>query len=205
MLSKFLAVIIGYLFGNFISAMFVGEYYLHKDPTKYGSGNPGTANMGAVFGKKAGILTCIGDLLKTLLAICLVYVIYHQHLLTAYTGLGVVLGHCFPVFNHFKGGKAVAVTAMVTVLYDWRAGLITLLIALVLTAIMQNLTIPPLVFMLSFSIYQLTRSLEPGLVFLIMTAVMAFKFRYDIWDFFTGRGKRVDILYTIKKKLGILK
>ena len=185
--------------------MFVGKYYLHKDPTKYGSGNPGTANMGAVFGKKAGILTCIGDLLKTLLAICLVYVIYHQHLLTAYTGLGVVLGHCFPVFNHFKGGKAVAVTAMVTVLYDWRAGLITLLIALVLTAIMQNLTIPPLVFMLSFSIYQLTRSLEPGLVFLIMTAVMAFKFRYDIRDFFTGRGKRVDILYTIKKKLGILK
>jgi acyl-phosphate glycerol 3-phosphate acyltransferase len=204
-LSKFLAVIIGYLFGNFISAMFVGKYYLHKDPTKYGSGNPGTANMGAVFGKKAGILTCIGDLLKTLLAICLVYAIYHQHLLTAYTGLGVVLGHCFPVFNHVKGGKAVAVTAMVTVLYDWRAGLITLLIALVLTAIMQNLTIPPLVFMLSFSIYQLTKSLEPGLVFLIMTAVMAFKFRYDIRDFFTGHGKRVDILYTIKKKLGILK
>lgn len=108
MLSKFLAVIIGYLFGNFISAMFVGKYYLHKDPTKYGSGNPGTANMGAVFGKKAGILTCIGDLLKTMLAICLVYAIYHQHLLTAYTGLGVVLGHCFSVFNHFKGGKAVA-------------------------------------------------------------------------------------------------
>ena len=126
-------------------------------------------------------------------------------MLTAYTGLGVVLGHCFPVFNHFKGGKAVAVTAMVTVLYDWRAGLITLLIALVLTAIMQNLTIPPLVFILSFSIYQLTKSLEPGLVFLIMTAVMAFKFRYDIRDFFTGHGKRVDILYTIKKKLGILK
>ena len=99
MLSKFLAVIIGYLFGNFISAMFVGKYYLHKDPTKYGSGNPGTANMGAVFGKKAGILTCIGDLLKTLLAICLVYAIYHQHLLTAYTGLGVVLGHCFPVLD----------------------------------------------------------------------------------------------------------
>ncbi|WP_373868189.1 glycerol-3-phosphate acyltransferase, partial [Lactobacillus nasalidis] len=42
--------------------MFVGRYFLHKDPTKYGSGNPGTANMGAVFGKKAGILTCVGDL-----------------------------------------------------------------------------------------------------------------------------------------------
>ncbi|WP_244660754.1 glycerol-3-phosphate acyltransferase [Lactobacillus nasalidis] len=195
----------GYLFGNFISAMFVGRYFLHKDPTKYGSGNPGTANMGAVFGKKAGILTCVGDLLKTLLAVGLVYAIYHQHLLVAYTGLGVVLGHCFPVFNHFKGGKAVAVMAMTTVLYDWRAGLATLLIALILTCIMQNLTIPPLVFMLSFSIYELTRSLEAGVVFLIATLIMAYKFRYDIRDFFTGHGKRVDILYTIKKKLGILK
>ena len=54
MLSKFLAVIIGYLFGNFISAMFVGKYYLHKDPTKYGSGNPGTANMGGGFRQEGG-------------------------------------------------------------------------------------------------------------------------------------------------------
>lgn len=205
MLSKFLAVIIGYLFGNFISAMFVGKYYLHKDPTKYGSGNPGTANIGAVFGKKAGILTCIGDLLKTLLAICLVYVIYHQHLLTVYTGLGVVLGHCFPVFNHFKGGKAVAVMAMTTVLYDTKAGLITLLIALFLTAVMQNLTIPPLVFMLLFSFYELSKSVEAGVIFLIITGIMAYKFKKDIYDFFTGHGKRVDILYSIKKKLGILK
>lgn len=203
--AKIIAVLIGYIFGNFMSAMFVGKFYLHQDPTKFGSGNPGTANVGAVFGKKAGIMTCVGDLLKTLLAIGLVYAIYRQHLLIAYTGLGVVIGHCFPVMNHFKGGKAVAVMAMTTVLYDTKAGLITLLIALFLTAVMQNLTIPPLVFMLLFSFYELSKSVEAGVIFLIITGIMAYKFKKDIYDFFTGHGKRVDILYSIKKKLGILK
>lgn len=203
--AKIIAVLIGYVFGNFMSAMFVGKFYLHRDPTKFGSGNPGTANVGAVFGKKAGIMTCVGDLLKTLLAISLVYAIYRQHLLIAYTGLGVVIGHCFPIMNHFKGGKAVAVMAMTTVLYDTKAGLITLLIALFLTAVMQNLTIPPLVFMLLFSFYELSKSVEAGVIFLIITGIMAYKFKKDIYDFFTGHGKRVDILYSIKKKLGILK
>ncbi|CCK85839.1 Glycerol-3-phosphate acyltransferase 1 [Lactobacillus equicursoris DSM 19284 = JCM 14600 = CIP 110162] len=203
--AKIIAVLIGYIFGNFMSAMFVGKFYLHQDPTKFGSGNPGTANVGAVFGKKAGIMTCVGDLLKTLLAIGLVYAIYRQHLLIAYTGLGVVIGHCFPIMNHFKGGKAVAVMAMTTVLYDTKAGLITLLIALFLTAVMQNLTIPPLVFMLLFSFYELSKSVEAGVIFLIITGIMAYKFKKDIYDFFTGHGKRVDILYSIKKKLGILK
>ncbi|CCK83056.1 Glycerol-3-phosphate acyltransferase 1 [Lactobacillus equicursoris 66c] len=203
--AKIIAVLIGYIFGNFMSAMFVGKFYLHQDPTKFGSGNPGTANVGAVFGKKAGIMTCVGDLLKTLLAIGLVYAIYRQHLLIAYTGLGVVVGHCFPIMNHFKGGKAVAVMAMTTVLYDTKAGLITLLIALFLTAVMQNLTIPPLVFMLLFSFYELSKSVEAGVIFLIITGIMAYKFKKDIYDFFTGHGKRVDILYSIKKKLGILK
>lgn len=203
--AKIIAVLIGYIFGNFMSAMFVGKFYLHQDPTKFGSGNPGTANVGAVFGKKAGIMTCVGDLLKTLLAIGLVYAIYRQHLLIAYTGLGVVIGHCFPIMNHFKGGKAVAVMAMTTVLYDTKAGLITLLIALFLTAVMQNLTIPPLVFMLLFSFYELSKSVEAGVIFLIITGIMAYKFKKDIYDFFTGHGKKVDILYSIKKKLGILK
>ena len=68
---------------------------------------------------------------------------------------------------------------------------------------MQNLTIPPLVFMLLFSCYVTTQAREAGIVFLIMTLVMAWQFRKDIVDFFAGRGKKVDILYTIKKKLGI--
>lgn len=204
-MTKLAAVVIGYIFGNFLFAMIVGKIFLKIDPTKYGSGNPGTANMGAVFGKKWGIMTCAGDLIKSLLALFIVYFIFPAHLNLAYTGLGLILGHCFPIWNHFKGGKGVAVAAQVAVFYDWRAGFATLLIALVLTAIMQNLTIPPLIFMLLFSIDILVvkHQIEAGIIFLIITAIMCFKFRKDIVDFVSGRGKKVDILYSIKKKLGI--
>lgn len=183
------------------------KIFLHKDPTKYGSGNPGTANIGAVFGKKWGILTCIGDLAKTLAALLIVYSLYHGNRLDlSFAGLGVVLGHSFPFWNHFKGGKGVAVTALWLVFFDWRAGLIALLFGLFLVIIMKNLTIPPLVYMLGFSIFTwLNFGWEQGLIFLIATLIMIFQFRKDIVDFFTGHGKRVDVLVTIKKKLGIYK
>lgn len=197
------AILVGYLCGNFLFASIIGRFFLKKDPTKVGSGNPGTANMGAVFGKKWGILTCSGDLLKTAIALLIVHFSFPGRVMLAYAGLGLILGHCFPFWNHFQGGKGVAVAALLSVTYDWRAGLITLLIALFLTAIMQNLTIPPLVFMLLFSLYELLGNVEAGIVFIIITLIMAFKFRKDIVDFFTGKGKKVDILYTIKKKLGL--
>lgn len=201
-MARLWSVLIGYVFGNLLFAMIIGETILRVNPTRYGSHNPGTANMGAVFGKKWGILTCLGDLLKSLIALFIVYFAFPAHINIAYTGLGLMLGHCFPFWNHFHGGKGVAVAAQVTVFYDWQAGFITLLIALVLTAVMKNLTIPPLVFMLLFSIYVFTQSREAGIIFLIMTLIMTWQFRKDIVDFVKGKGKKVDILYSLKKKLG---
>ena len=197
------ATLIGYLFGNFLTSMVVGKIFLKINPTQYGSHNPGTANMGAVFGKKWGILTCLGDLLKSLIALFIVYFAFPGHINIAFAGLGLILGHCFPFWNHFQGGKGVAVAAQITVFYDWKAGFATLLVALVLTAIMQNLTIPPLVFMLLFSVYEFLQNQEAGIIFMAITLIMVFKFWKDIVDFFTGHGKKVDILYSIKKKLGI--
>lgn len=200
-MARLWATLIGYFFGNFLFASIIGHFFLHTDPTTVGSHNPGTANVGAVFGKKWGILTCLGDLVKSLVALFIVYFAFPAHVNLAYTGLGLILGHCFPFWDHFKGGKGVAVAAQVTVFFDWRAGFITLLIALFLTIIMQNLTIPPLVFMLLFSLWTLLHDQEAGIIFLIITCIMAFKFRKDLVDFFAGRGKKVDILTTLKKKL----
>ena len=202
-MARIWATLIGYVFGNFLTAMIVGKIFLKINPTEYGSHNPGTANMGAVFGKKWGILTCLGDLLKSLIALFIVYFAFPAHINIAYTGLGLILGHCFPIWDHFRGGKGVAVAAQVAVFYDWKAGFATLLVALVLTAIMQNLTIPPLVFMLLFSVYEFLQNQEAGIIFMVITLIMVFKFWKDIIDFFTGHGKKVDILYSIKKKLGV--
>lgn len=197
------SIIIGYAFGCLLAAVLVCRFALNQDPTKVGSGNPGTANVGAVFGKKWGLITCLGDLLKTLICLLIVHHIFSSKIALVYAGLGLMLGHCFPFWEHFKGGKGVTVAVLVAAIYDTKAAAITLLVALFLLITLQNLTVPPIIFIILFSLYELIKIKEAGLVLLLMTSIMIFKFRSDLRDFFTGNGKKVDVLYTIKKKLGI--
>ncbi|MBH1942414.1 glycerol-3-phosphate 1-O-acyltransferase PlsY [Mobilitalea sibirica] len=113
---------IGYLFGCFSTAYLLGKLY-KVDIRNYGSGNAGTTNALRTLGAKAGVITLLGDMLKAIIAILLVrYAIFSDvdfvQLLTLYTGLGVVLGHNYPVWLGFKGGKGIAATAGVMVAFD---------------------------------------------------------------------------------------
>ncbi len=201
-MARLISLLIGYLIGSILFAFLISEWFLKKDPTKYGSHNPGTANMGAVFGKKFGILTCIGDLAKTLVALILVWELFQSKLAIAYAGLGLILGHCYPIWHRFRGGKGVAVAALWLVFFDWRLGLACLFLALLLTILLKNLTLPPLAFMVIFSAVILVRGeLEIGLIFVAATLVMITRFWPDLVDFANGRGKRVDILTSLKRKL----
>ncbi|MDF7668850.1 MULTISPECIES: glycerol-3-phosphate acyltransferase [unclassified Lactobacillus] len=202
-MTRLWSILIGYVLGNLLGAMLIGRFIFHQDPTKVGSGNPGTANVGAVFGKKWGIITCLGDFLKTAVALLIVASLFPGRVNLAYTALGLILGHCFPILNKFQGGKGVAVAGLFALIYDFPAGVTTLLIALILVIIMKNLTVPPLVFIFLFSCYELTKIREVGIILLVIALIMTFKFRHDLHDFFVGKGKEVDVLYTIKKKLGI--
>lgn len=205
-MTRLWSLLIGYAFGNLLFAMIIGHLFLHANPTEYGSHNPGTANVGSVFGFKWGILTCLGDLAKTLACLFIVRAAFPGQVNLAYGGLGLILGHCFPLWLKGHGGKGVAVVAQLIVFYDWRVGFICLLIGLLLVILMKNLTIPPLAFMLIFSLFELFKgSNESGLILLICLTIMTFKFRGDLVDFFNGSSKRVDVLYSIKKKMGILK
>lgn len=120
-----LCLCIGYLFGCIQSGYIYGRCH-GIDIRDYGSGNAGTTNVLRTLGKKAGYITYAGDALKGLAAIYLVrYVIFansgiDMSLLTMYTGFGVVLGHNYPFYLKFKGGKGIAVTSGVMFAFDWR-------------------------------------------------------------------------------------
>jgi len=127
-----LCLLIGYVFGCFQTGYIYGKCH-GIDIRKYGSGNSGTTNTLRVLGKKAGYITYAGDALKAIFAILLVkYIIYSlwltpnldSQLLLAYTGLGVALGHNYPFYLGFKGGKGIAVTSGVMLALDLRIGLI---------------------------------------------------------------------------------
>lgn len=113
---RIVCLAIGYVFGLFQTAYIYGKIK-GIDIREHGSGNAGTTNTLRVLGKKAGAIVLLCDILKTGLAMILVRALFRDkypemlQLLAAYAGLGAILGHNFPCYLKFKGGKGIACTA----------------------------------------------------------------------------------------------
>lgn len=107
-MAEILLIIFAYLMGSIPTGVLVANYYSGKDITTEGSGNIGATNVGRVIGKKAGILTLAGDIIKGVLPVTLALSTVGSPLIVALTALLAFLGHIYPIFNKFKGGKGVA-------------------------------------------------------------------------------------------------
>ena len=116
-------ILIGYAFGLFQTAYIIGRIN-GIDIREHGSGNSGTTNMLRTLGTKAGLLTFLGDCLKCIAAVCLVRFIFRDRypqilpLLSMYTAAGVILGHNYPFYLNFKGGKGIAATAGLVIVFN---------------------------------------------------------------------------------------
>ncbi len=113
---RVLCLAIGYLFGLFQTAYIYGK--LHGiDIRNYGSGNAGTTNTLRVLGTKAGLIVLFGDIMKCILAVVITGLLFDKshpemlYLLKMYAAAGAILGHNFPFYLKFKGGKGIAATA----------------------------------------------------------------------------------------------
>ena len=110
-LARILALVLGYFFGTFQTGYFYGKAH-GIDVREHGSGNSGTTNTLRTLGWKAGAVTFFGDLFKAIIAVLIFYFIYRNtypqavKCIELYAGFGAVLGHNFPFFLNFKGGKA---------------------------------------------------------------------------------------------------
>lgn len=135
-----LMLIIGYLIGSIPSGVWVGKLMYGKDIRDYGSGNMGTTNTFRVLGKKAGTIVLLMDMFKGTLAALLPY-FFHSNVNVLLIGLSAIIGHVYPIFAGFKGGKAVATSVGVLLVYDplffviaWAIFLITLYISSMVSA-----------------------------------------------------------------------
>lgn len=135
--------LLAYLIGSISFSIIISKKMAGYDIREKGSGNAGTTNMLRSIGKKAAVLTLIGDVLKGVVAILLAILIgalskYHDKaLLVQIAGIFVVIGHTFPLFFGFKGGKGVATALGVLLITNWKIGLICLVFALVLMILTQ--------------------------------------------------------------------
>lgn len=146
------SLLIGYLVGCFQSAYIISRFKGHIDIRKYGSGNAGTTNVIRVMGWKAGILTFFMDLLKAAFGVYLGNLIFGDMLYGYYTGVGVVIGHNYPVFLGFKGGKGIAATLGLLLAVDWRIGLIAVGLMAVIIFISRYVSLGSVIMAISIPI-----------------------------------------------------
>jgi len=107
-MTAYLLPLFAYLLGSVSSAIVIARLFGLKDPREVGSGNPGATNILRYGGKKAAILTLLGDVLKGVAPVLLAHALDVASVFLALTMLAVFLGHVFPIFHGFKGGKGVA-------------------------------------------------------------------------------------------------
>lgn len=145
-MERIWCILIGYAFGLIQTGYIYGKLN-HVDIRDYGSGNAGTTNTMRILGKKAGIITYLGDSLKAVFAIVVAYLIFRNStesmmILKLYTGIGVILGHNFPFYMKFRGGKGIAATSGVIVgLGDWRLILLAFFTFVIVTSVSKYVSL----------------------------------------------------------------
>jgi glycerol-3-phosphate acyltransferase PlsY len=191
------------VFGLFQTSYIYGR--LHGiDIREYGSGNSGSTNTLRVLGKKAGIIVLIGDVLKCLIACGITRMLFKgmpdmKLLLVLYTGFGVVLGHNYPFYMNFKGGKGVAATGAVIIsVYDIRIFAICLACLVLAVLITRYVSLGSMLGMIAFLITWVVfvsenslpigseYALESCLVVFAFTALGIFKHRTNIVRLVSG-------------------
>lgn len=150
--------VVAYLIGSINSSILISKAVMGKDIRESGSGNAGATNMLRTMGKKYAIITLVIDILKGVVSLLLAkfainFGAYEVSMYVA--GVAAVVGHNFPVFFGFKGGKGVATSLGVILLLDWKIGLITLVIALAIMAISKYVSLGSVMAALVFVIIQI--------------------------------------------------
>ena len=132
--------LIAYAIGSINFSVIFSKKFAGFDVREKGSGNAGTTNMLRSVGKKAAAITLVCDILKGIIAIFIAYILHRivekadGALLVQIAALAVVIGHTFPAFFGFKGGKGVATSLGILLLINWKIGLICLIFALIIIA-----------------------------------------------------------------------
>ena len=141
-----IGALVAYLLGSIPSGLWIGQYFFQKDIRQFGSGNLGSTNAFRVLGTKAGSIVLFCDVFKGFLAMVLAMTVFKQDSLSAlWIASFAVIGHTFPLFASFKGGKAVATFAGMILAYQPLLLLYGLIIFLVLLAITRMVSLTAMV------------------------------------------------------------
>lgn len=199
MKSSIIVAIISYLIGNFLSAYILGNILKKQDVRQSGSGNAGATNALRVFGKKVGILALVLDLFKGVLAVYIGGGIlgYKGELIAA---VFVILGHDWPIFLKFKGGKGIATSLGVILMLHWPTIVVCIVLGVLVIIKTKYVSLGSMIgtFLLPVVGFIMNRPFDRDffIVTLILAILSIFKHRSNIKRLIQGRepkiGERVE-------------
>ena len=198
--------VIAYLIGSINFSVILSKKIAGFDVREKGSGNAGATNMLRSVGVKGAVLTLIGDCLKGVIAILVAVIVgkiaknADKALLVQLAGIAVVLGHTFPIFFNFKGGKGVATALGVVLVTNWQIGLICLVFALVLMALSRMVSLGsvgacvlfPVLVLFIKSNYIVTEGSSYLIYSIILAVIVAFNHRSNIKRLLTGTENKIS-------------
>lgn len=206
MTAYIIVAIVAYLLGSISFSVIISKKMAGFDVREKGSGNAGATNMLRSVGKRAAILTLLGDALKGVVAILfgmLVGVIAKnadKALLVQIAGIAVVVGHTFPIFFGFKGGKGVATALGVLLMTNWQIGLICLVFALVLMALTKMVSMGsvgaailfPVLVLFIHTNYTVSEGSSYFVYSVILALIVAFNHRSNIKRILNGTENKLS-------------
>ncbi len=188
MLESIILVCFAYLLGSISSAILLSKIMGFDDPRTGGSNNPGATNVLRIAGKKAAFFTLVGDFLKGLLPVLIAHLLGIDLLLVALAGFAAFVGHCFPVFFRFQGGKGVATAMAATIAFNWIAGAILVATWLLFAKVFKISSLAAIVSfsILPLAIFWLTRDLWVASVFVVLSAILIWRHKSNIQRLIRG-------------------
>lgn len=211
-LKYFLIAVIAYLLGSLNFSIILSEVVKKKDIRDSGSGNAGATNMLRTYGKKAAVGTMIGDILKVALGIIIAFAILNVPmkyifsnpvdaseiqrvmLYKEFAGLFCVLGHIFPLYFKFKGGKGVAACTGMVIIVDWRIALILFVIFIGVILISKWISLGSIVIALLYPvlIFAFYKNFILAAVALLFTAIVIVAHRENIKRLAKGTENKIS-------------
>lgn len=193
-----LPVILAYLLGSIPSALWVGKIFYKTDIRTKGSGNLGATNTFRTLGIKAGIVVTVLDILKGTAATMIpLYMETNVHPLVF--GVIAVIGHMFPIFAKFKGGKAVATSGGILLGYQWPLFIVAVVVLLIALKITKMVSLSSIILAIVAVIYTLIYALNTGdypflIVIIILASFIIYRHRANIARIKAGTEPKVKWL-----------
>jgi len=193
MLINIVLIFLAYLLGSISAAILVCKLLGLSDPRTEGSGNPGTTNVMRLHGKTAAFLTLTGDVFKGIIPVLLAKVIVGSEFIIALSGLAAFLGHIFPIYFKFKGGKGVATLIGILLATHWLLGLAYVITWILTAAIFRYSSLAALIATLSipFYTYFLEQNFQYTVSFSMIAVILFWRHKSNIYNLLSNKERKI--------------